>query len=77
MPFWSAKRRAELIVAEVDAYQGFSVVAVPLAEWRARWLPGLRKDGLRVGLNWSGDRATGHDLEPSDVELTLSRRESG
>jgi hypothetical protein len=35
MPFWSAKRRAELIVAEVDAYQGFSVVAVPLAEWRA------------------------------------------
>jgi hypothetical protein len=35
MPFWSAKSRAELIVAEVDAYQGFSVVAVPLAEWRA------------------------------------------
>jgi hypothetical protein len=48
----------------------------PLAEWRARRLPGLSKDGLRVGLNWSGNRATGDDLEPSDVALSLSSRES-
>ena len=76
MPFWSAKSRAERLVANLEAYQGFEVVAVPLSEWRARWLPGLRKDGVLVGLNWSGNRATGYDLEPSDVERNLCSHES-
>lgn len=76
MPFWSAKSRAERIVANVEAYRGFEVVALPLTEWRARWLPGLGKDGLLVGLNWSGGLATGYDLEPSDVERNLSARQS-
>jgi len=37
-------------------------------------LPGLAKDGIRVGLNWSGARAVGYDLEPDDVEDSLSVR---
>jgi hypothetical protein len=67
MPFWSKKSRAVGIVDHVGAYSGFDVVMVPLPEWRDRWLPGLQRDGLRVGLNWSGARATGYDLEPADV----------
>lgn len=35
---------------------------------------GLAKDGVRVGLNWSGARAIGYDLEPRDVELALAAR---
>jgi len=36
-------------------------------EWIARWLPGLQDDGILVGLNWSGARATGYDVEPGAV----------
>jgi hypothetical protein len=74
MPFWSLRSRAERIVAKVPAYAGFEVVGLPLEEWRALWLPGLQRDGVRVGLNWSGKRATGFDLSAEDIERNLSAR---
>ena len=76
MPFWSLRSRAEGIVTKVPAYAGFEVVGLPLDEWRARWLPGLQRDGIRVSLNWSGDRATGFDLSAEDVERNLLARET-
>ncbi|WP_354191718.1 hypothetical protein [Arthrobacter sp. UYCu712] len=39
-------------------------------------MPGLERDGLRVGLNWSGDRATGFDVEPRAALASLTARES-
>jgi len=77
MPFWSQKSRAERIVTSVPAYDGFEVVSIPLPEWRSRWLPGLNRDGVRAGLNWSGSNATGFDLEPEAVERNLAAREQG
>ena len=77
LPFWSLRSRAERIVANVPAYAGFSVEAVSLDEFRTSWLPGLEQDGLRVGLNWSGARATGYDLDPRDVERNLAALERG
>jgi hypothetical protein len=74
MPFWSLRSRAESIVARVPAYAGFEVVGLPLDEWRSRWLPGLQRDGVRVGLNWTGERATGFDLLAEDVETNLAAR---
>lgn len=68
MPFWSLRTRAERVISTVAAYRGFSPVEVPLAEFRERWLPGLAKDAVRVGVNWSGERAVGYDLEPEDIE---------
>lgn len=76
MPFWSLSSRAERIISAVEAYGNFEKVAIPLSEWRAKWLPGLERDGLRVGLNWSGDRATGYDVEPSAALESLTARES-
>ncbi len=75
MPFWSKRSRAERVVAFVPAYAGFEVVAIPLDAFRSRWLPGLRRDGLLVGVNWSGDKATGFDIEASSVEAALAARE--
>ncbi len=72
MPFWSLQSRAEAIVAKVPAYQGFTVLSLPLDEWRSRWLPGLQRDGIRVGLNWSGGGATGYDLLADEVEANLA-----
>ena len=77
LPFWSLRSRAESVVANVPAYASFSVGEVPLDEFRERWLPELEDDGLRVGLNWSGARATGYDLTPRDVERNLSARARG
>jgi len=59
MPFWSKRSRAERIVGRVAAYAAFDVTRIPMDEWRARWLPGLQRDGMLLGLNWSGGAATG------------------
>ncbi|WP_396020746.1 DUF2750 domain-containing protein [Arthrobacter sp. ISL-28] len=63
-------------MSSVDAYAGFEKVVIPLSEWRSRWLPGLERDGRRVGLNWSGDRATGYDVEPNAALASLAARAS-
>jgi len=67
MPFWSKPTRAERVVGAVTAYRGFDVVEIPLADWLGTWLPGLHSDGLLVGVNWAGTRATGYDLTPGEV----------
>ncbi len=76
-PFWSLRSRAERVVAEVPAFDGFAVEELPLGVFRERWLPGMTKDGIRVGLNWSGPRATGYDLTAPEVEQNLSVVEQG
>lgn len=74
MPFWSLRSQAERVIATVPAYVDFEVVGLPLDEWRARWLPGLEQDGIRVGLNWSGELASGFDLPAADVERNIEAR---
>lgn len=67
MPFWSARSRVENVIANVATYKGFDPVEVPLDDFTSKWLIGLERDGLLVGLNWSGDRATGYDVKPTEV----------
>lgn len=49
------------------AYADFAIVSIEWSDFAARWVPGLERDGLRVGVNWSGPHATGHDVEPRVV----------
>lgn len=72
MPFWSLRSRAEAVVTNVPAYSTFELHEIPLAEFRDRWLPGLEEDGVLVGVNWSGERATGYDIEPATVISALA-----
>jgi hypothetical protein len=74
MPFWSTQSRAQRVIDNVEAYEGFEVVALSLDQWQSRWLPGLHKDGIWVGLNWSGGRATGYDVSAEDVARNISSR---
>ncbi len=67
MPFWSSEGRVRRIITNVPAYAGFAPVGIDLVEWRDRWVPGYEQDGLLLGINWSGPRATGWDLEPAHV----------
>jgi hypothetical protein len=67
MPFWSKASRAQRVVGAVPAYRDFEVVAIPVGDWLDSWLPGLQRDGLLVGVNWAGARATGYDVAPTQV----------
>ncbi len=67
VPFWSKATRAGRVVDQVAAYHGFEIVAVDVDKWLDGWLPMLENDGLLVGVNWAGARATGYDLTPSQV----------
>ena len=71
MPFWSSRSRAEKIIKNVEAYRGFEPFSIPLSEFSSRWVPGLTKDQSLVGLNWSGLKATGFDVAPSEVLINL------
>jgi len=63
-PFWSSRSRVERIIKTVPAYAGFEPYEVSWVDFCDKWAPGLAKDGLLVGVNWSGKRAVGYDLEP-------------
>ena len=55
----------------IPAYAGFRPKELTLEEFQTRWLDGLERDGLLVGINWSGDRAVGYDVEPRLVREWL------
>jgi hypothetical protein len=72
MPFWSRRSRAERIIRTVRAYEGFRPLEISREHFASRWLPGLQRDGLLAGVNWSGAGATGYDLTPDEVAVRLS-----
>jgi hypothetical protein len=72
MPFWSSRSRVEKITASVPAYTNFAPFEIELPLFLERWLPGLQRDGLKAGLNWSGERAAGYDVDPQSVAEGLA-----
>src|SRR5262245_60375314 len=78
MPFWSSESRVRKVIATVPAYAGFEPVEIEWPAFRDRWLKGLVEDGLLVGVNWSGPRAIGYDVEPATVRAAIEhhRRDS-
>jgi Protein of unknown function (DUF2750) len=71
MPFWSSEARAQRIIDRAPAYRGFAPHRLPLEVFVAKWLQGLDQDNVRVGINWSGVRASGFDVAPADVRRWL------
>lgn len=66
-PFWSSRARVANVLEHSPAYAGFEAISIPWQEFRDRWLPGLARDEILVGVNWSGVKATGYDVEPDAV----------
>lgn len=71
MPFWSSLSRVKKIISNVPAYSGFEPKEISWEGFRDRWLTGLKRDGLLVGVNWSGPKAKGYDLEPDTVRQAI------
>lgn len=77
MPFWSSESRASRIVKTVAAYSTFRPVKFDWAALVAECAD-LAGQGMLVGVNWSGARATGYDVEPdrllANIEYYLESR---
>ncbi|GGT22141.1 DUF2750 domain-containing protein [Nonomuraea spiralis] len=73
MPFWSSLAGVEKVIRTAPAYAAMEPREIGVDEWVGEWLPGLERDGLLVGVNWSGRRVVGWDLE---VEHVLARLEA-
>ena len=67
MPFWSSLSRAELIIKNVSAYNGFHTIEITWEDFKEKWGPGLTKDGVLAGVNWSGIKASGYDMSPTEL----------
>ena len=48
---------------------------IPRGQWRSKWLPRLKPDGLLLGPNRSGPRATGREATPAPAMASVSARE--
>jgi hypothetical protein len=73
-PFWSSLSRVELIKKNVPAYAAFEPHEISWEAFRDRWLPGLKKDGILIGVNWSGQRAKGYDIESDCVREAIENQ---
>lgn len=70
-PFWSSRSRVEKIIASVPAYSIFEPSKISWAAFCKTWVPGLVRDGILVGVNWSGPRARGYDIEPERLQQSV------
>jgi hypothetical protein len=79
-PFWSSKSRVAKIIATVPAYAGFSPFEISWVDFCDAWVPGLDRDGILVGVNWSGPRMRGYDMTAHElqcnVEAEIARKAS-
>ncbi|MGW2564149.1 DUF2750 domain-containing protein [Streptomyces sp. NPDC001514] len=73
LPFWSSATRA---ARAVDIWgPGLRVESMPLDAWRDRELPCADRDGLLVGINWSGPRLVGWSFAVDEVLQRLDQAE--
>lgn len=71
-PFWSSRSRFERIIETVTAYASFSPEEISWETFCSVCVPGLPRDGLLVGVNWSGKRAIGYDMEPLELQRNVA-----
>lgn len=67
MPFWSSRALAELIIKNVADYHGFYPIEISWQDFKDKWGPGLTRDGVLAGVNWSGSTASGFDILPDEL----------
>jgi hypothetical protein len=77
MPFWSTRSRAERVILSVPAFATMYPEELSLTLFVERWLPGLQRDGLLVGLNWTAPQAAGWEFAPTDVLARLAAEIAG
>ena len=70
LPFWSTSARARR-AAEIWGH-GLRVESMPLDTWCEHVLPDAARDGLVIGINWSGPCLVGWSLTTREVVNRLA-----
>lgn len=66
-PFWSSLSRVKIIIKKVPAYASFEPYEVSWKDFKRKWARKLAKEDRLIGVNWSGPKAVGFDIEPKVV----------
>src|SRR3981081_311900 len=70
VPFWSSRARLETIQKRFPKYRHWQIRELSLADfWRC--LGNLERDGIHVGVNWSGPQLTGYDVPVAELRAGL------
>jgi hypothetical protein len=70
VPFWSSRSRVETIQKRFPKYRRWQISELSLADfWRC--LHNLERDGIHVGVNWSGQQLTGFDVSVAELRAGL------
>ncbi|OEF25108.1 DUF2750 domain-containing protein [Vibrio rumoiensis] len=64
MPFWSSQEEAQK--HNVEEWEDFKVLEIPLDIFVEDWLITLAEDGVLIGTNWN-EQLEGKEVEPSDL----------
>jgi hypothetical protein len=67
-PVWSTKSRLEKTVKHLGpGFQANEPTEMSWEDFRDDLLPTLEEEGVRIGVNWSGEKAVGYDIEVPDL----------
>jgi hypothetical protein len=70
IPFWSSRSRLEAIQKILPNYRTWQITELSFGEFWRR-LDHLERDGVQVGVNWSGQRLTGYNVSVADLRAGL------
>jgi hypothetical protein len=64
-PIWPEREFAEAAARARPEWGPVNATTRPLDEFMERWLPGMQRDGHKVGVFWVGPDLLGIDVEPA------------
>ena len=71
VPFWSSESRMQRVQKLHVKYRSFMIDQIPLTDFISKTLPQLEAESISIGLNWSGERLTGYDINVADLLRNL------
>ena len=71
IPFWSSLSRTNKMISRIEWLRDGKPVEVSWERFLEHWMPQMIRDGFRIGVNWSGERAAGYDIEPELLRETI------
>ena len=63
-PLWSSRKRVEKIVATAKGYEKCTILGMDWSQFESMWIEHLSKEGVLLGINWSGPNANGYEMLP-------------
>jgi hypothetical protein len=71
VPFWSSRTRLEAIQRRLPKYRQWAITELSFAKFWA-CLAKLEREGIQVGVNWSGAQLTGYNVPVVQLRKGLS-----